>query len=69
MAKYIARTCPRCRGSFCVTISHPSPASREFPISAWCTVCGYELKGWRVIDRRKLQPDVRVGRMRKVFKR
>ena len=69
MAKYIARTCPRCRGYFCVTISDPLPTSRELPISAWCTVCGYALKGWRVIDRRKPQPDLRFGRMRKVFKR
>lgn len=67
MARHIERTCPRCQECFCVTISHPTPEGRELPISAWCTVCGYALKGWRVIVRRKQQPEVRSGRMRKVF--
>ena len=68
MSRYFARTCPKCRDEFWVTISHPSPQSRELPIIAFCLVCGYRLNGWRVIVRRKQLPDVRDGRMRKVFK-
>jgi hypothetical protein len=69
MNRYIARTCPRCQKHFCVTISHSTHDSRELPISGWCTGCGYALKGWRVIVRRKQRLDVRFGRMRKVFTR
>jgi|GEM_PF-4424159 len=68
MARYIARSCPRCRDYLRVTISHLAPESRELSISARCNDCGYALEGWRVIVRPKQQPEVRVGRMRKVFK-
>lgn len=67
MSQFIARTCPRCREYLYVTIVHPTPESRELPISAWCAVCSYELKGWRLIVNDKSQADVRFGRMRKVF--
>jgi phage FluMu protein Com len=69
MARYIDRTCPRCKEYFSVTISRPTPEARVLPISASCSACDYKLEGWRVIVRRKQQADVRYGRVRKVFKR
>ena len=49
MSRYITRTCPKCRDYFCVAVSHPLPQSRELPITAYCAVCGYQLRNWRVI--------------------
>jgi hypothetical protein len=49
MARYSVKRCPNCRDDFWVTISHPSPTATELPITAYCALCGFELKGWRLI--------------------
>jgi hypothetical protein len=68
MSRYIARSCPKCQDEFWITVSHPRPESRELPIIGFCFGCGYRLINWRLIVRRKQAPDVRYGRMPKVFK-
>jgi hypothetical protein len=69
MARYIARNCPKCSDSFWVTVSHPMPQSTELPITAYCSVCGYRLKGWRLILGRKRVPDMRWARILNVLRR
>jgi hypothetical protein len=52
MAKYIARTCPKCRDYFGVA-NQPPKSNGEHPINGFCAVCDYQLKGWRLIIGRK----------------
>ena len=53
MARYIARTCPKCRDYFGVLVSQWPTESGEHHVSAFCATCGYRLLGWRVILGRK----------------
>jgi hypothetical protein len=53
MAKYIPRTCPRCRDYLAVIVSPWPTNDREYDVNGFCAVCGYEIRGWRVILRRK----------------
>jgi hypothetical protein len=68
MARDFARKCPKCRSYFGLAVSHPPPQSRELPITAYYAVCGYRLKGWRLILGRKRVPEIRWGRIPKVFR-
>ena len=69
MTKYLPRKCPKCHDYFfCVAIGRPPTHSRGLPITAFCAVCGYQLRGWRLILGRKREPEVRYGRMPKVFR-
>jgi C4-type Zn-finger protein len=69
MARDFARQCPKCREHFfCVVISHPTPQSSVFPVTACCAVCGYRLRDWRLILGRKRAPEIRYDRMPKVFR-
>ena len=56
MASYIARTCPRCRDYFCVTVTQTSNRNGEHLITAYCAVCSFQLKGWRLIVTTSKQP-------------
>ena len=67
MAKYLTRTCPRCRGYFGVVVSQWPTRDREYLVSGFCTTCGYRLKGWKVILGGKRQSHVYGGRVPKVF--
>jgi hypothetical protein len=49
MASYIARTCPKCRDYFSVTVTQTPDSNGEHPITAYCAMCGFLLKGWRLI--------------------
>ncbi|MGZ9240140.1 MAG: hypothetical protein ACXW6K_06640 [Candidatus Binatia bacterium] len=49
MARYIARTCRKCHDYFGVTVTHTPNSHGEHPITAYCSVCGFQLKGWRLI--------------------
>jgi hypothetical protein len=49
MAKYIARRCPKCRDYFGVVVNQEPRNDGEHPITAYCAVCGYQLKGWRLV--------------------
>ena len=69
MALYRVKRCPNCRDDFWVTLGNPSPKTKELPITAYCTLCGYALKGWRLIVGGKRASDVRYARMRTVFRR
>jgi hypothetical protein len=68
MAKYLARTCPKCRDIFNVAITQPSARRSEFSINGFCGVCGHQLKDWQLILGRERAPEIRYGRMRKVFR-
>jgi len=68
MARFITRECPKCGGFFRLAISPLSQQPTEFPITAWCAICGYCLDGWRVILGRKPAPYIRHDRVRKVFR-
>ena len=56
MARYIARTCPKCRDDFGVTVTQTPNSNGEHPITAYCTVCGFQLQGWRLIVTTSKQP-------------
>jgi hypothetical protein len=43
MAKYIPRTCPRCRDYLAVIVSPCPTNDREYDINGFCAVCGYEI--------------------------
>jgi len=68
MARYINRKCPRCRDYFGLALSQAPDSNGEHPISGYCAVCGYQLKGWRLILGRKQATEVRYARTRKVFR-
>jgi hypothetical protein len=67
MAKYIARNCPKCRDYFGVVVNPLPKSDGEHPINGFCAVCGYQLKGWRVIVGRKRTTPAYHARMAKVF--
>jgi hypothetical protein len=68
MARYIDRKCPKCHDYFGVTVSHPTPQARELPITAYCAVCGFQHRGWRVIFGGKPTHKVLIARLRKAFR-
>jgi len=47
MAKYLARSCPKCRGYLGIVIAEADNDNVK-PISAYCTTCGYEI-AWALI--------------------
>jgi len=49
MARDIPRKCPKHRDYFGVAVSYPTVQSKELQSTAWCAVCGDQLKGRRVI--------------------
>ena len=49
MSRYIGRTCPKCRDYLSVTVTQTPNSNGEHPITAYCSVCGFQLKGWRLI--------------------
>jgi len=58
MAKFLARSCPKCAGYFGVVVSelpHPSPISA---VSGWCQRCDYEI-AWALIVKTKAGPLIR----------
>jgi hypothetical protein len=67
MAKYISRSCPKCRDYLWLVVSQTPKSDGEYPINAFCAVCGYKLKGWRLIAGRKPPGKAFHGRMSKVF--
>jgi hypothetical protein len=68
MPKYLARFCPRCLDYFGVAASHPLAQAKVLPITAYCTVCGHQLKGWRLILGSKKAPEVRYSKLPEVFR-
>ncbi len=68
MDRYFARNCPKCRGYIGVTINRPSSRRNEYLVYGFCAGCGYRLSGWRLILGGKQAPEIRHGRMRKVFR-
>jgi hypothetical protein len=53
MAKYIARSCPKCHDYFGVVVNQPPKSNGVYAINGFCAACGYQLKGWRLIVGRK----------------
>jgi len=68
MPRYIARTCPRCRDYFGVTVSQQPTSDGEHAITAYCALCGYTLRGWRMIDGGKRTPEIRYDRLRSLVR-
>jgi len=48
MAKYLYRTCPKCKDYFGVVVPEPPEPVTEVPIDAHCAVCGFKL-AWKVL--------------------
>ncbi len=48
LAKYLARTCPKCKDYLGVVVRDPPGPKSEIPIDAYCVVCGFKL-GWKVV--------------------
>jgi hypothetical protein len=48
MAKYLARTCPMCKGYLCVVIQEDQSDSPARAIDAHCLNCGWRLD-WKLI--------------------
>ena len=61
------RKWPKCQDDFWITVSHPTPQSRDLPIIAYC-VFAVTLERLAIDRRRKRAPEIRYGRMRKVFR-
>jgi hypothetical protein len=49
MARYINRKCPKCHDYFGIVIDQLSHRNGEHSIKGFCSVCGYQLKGWQLI--------------------
>ena len=52
MAKYLYRTCPKCKNYPGVVVPKPPEPVTEVPIDARCLRCGYKL-AWQVVTGRK----------------
>ena len=50
MGRYIARTCPKCRDYFGVTVIQRPNSNGEHSITAYCLLCGFQLRGVAVIE-------------------
>jgi hypothetical protein len=70
MAKYLHRSCPKCRDYLCVDVLQRATSDGEHPITGYCAVCGYQLKGWRVIPGgRQSAPSMALKRQTSVGER
>jgi len=52
MAKYLCRTCPKCKDYLGVVVPEPPEPVKEIPINAYCLRCGFKLL-WKVTTGRK----------------
>ena len=48
VAKYLYRTCPKCKDYLGVVVPEPPEPVDEIPIDAHCAVCGFKL-AWKVV--------------------
>jgi len=48
MAKYLCRTCPKCKDYLGVVVPEPPEPVTEVPIDACCLGCGFKL-AWKVM--------------------
>ena len=48
MAKYLARVCPKCGDYLGVVIPEPLEPTREIPVEATCSLCGFNLF-WKIV--------------------
>jgi len=48
MAKYLYRTCPKCKDYLGIVVPEPPEPVSEIPIDAHCAVCGFKLD-WKVV--------------------
>jgi len=49
-------------------VNREPESNGEHAITAYCAVCGYQLKGWRLIVGRKRPDNVFYGRISKMFR-
>ena len=48
MARYLYRTCPKCKDYLGVVVPEPPEPVTEVAIDAHCAVCGFKLD-WKVV--------------------
>ncbi len=53
MAKYLYRTCPKCKDYLGVVVPEPPEPVTEVPIDARCLRCGFKL-AWKVVLGKRL---------------
>jgi hypothetical protein len=61
LAKYLARTCPKCSGYFGVIVSKLPHRSSIHAVSGWCKHCNYEI-AWALLVTAKLHPSIKPFR-------
>ena len=59
MAKYLYRTCPKCKDYLGVVVRDPPEPMREIPIDAYCVRCGFRLLWKVVLGNKGLEPKAR----------
>ena len=53
MAKYLYRSCPKCKDYLGVVVPEPPEPVRDVPIDARCLRCGFKL-AWKVLMGRNM---------------
>jgi C4-type Zn-finger protein len=61
LAKYLARTCPKCAGYFGVIVTKVPHRSSIRAVSGWCKHCNYEI-AWARLITAKLRTPIKAGR-------
>jgi C4-type Zn-finger protein len=61
VAKYLARTCPKCAGYFGVIVSRLPYRSSIRAVSGWCKHCNYQI-AWALVVTAKLQSPIKPVR-------
>jgi len=59
MAKYLYRTCPKCKDYLGVVVRDPPEPMREVPIDATCLRCGYKMLWKVVLGNRRFEREAR----------
>jgi uncharacterized paraquat-inducible protein A len=52
LAKYLARTCPKCKDYLGALVRDPPEPKTEIPIDAYCCRCGFKLDGKVVLGKK-----------------
>jgi len=53
MAKYLARTCPKCNDYLGIVVPKPTPKATVSAINGQCLRCGYRLAWILIVGRRR----------------
>jgi hypothetical protein len=67
VAKYLARSCPKCAGYFGVIVSRLSNRSSIRAVSGWCKHCNYQI-AWALVVRGKERTPIKPVRKYQVHR-